>query len=170
MYQELDPKQINELTLRRRGWLTPDYTLTDSVNTYGQLSYDSISKRNAQITTATTRLRVSFEDFFSRTIIVTDENGAVIGKCSRDLFSRTRKLTLQSGFTAVFYRPDFFSREYIWESDGCGKIMSIKNNFPFTLTTDIRIYPSNTPASVMPLMIFLGEHLIILRRRKRAIH
>jgi hypothetical protein len=170
MYQEINTTTTNELSLLRHGWWSPEYELTDGLNQYGQLSYDGISKRNAEVSTATCILYFNFEEFFSRTILITDNSGTVIGKCTRELFSRARVLTLGSGFTARFYNPSLFSREYVWESVGYGKIMSLKNHFPFTLTTDIHLYPTNTPVAVIPKLIFLGAHLIILRRRKRAVH
>jgi hypothetical protein len=170
MYQELDITTTNELSLLRHGWWSPEYELTNGLNKYGQLGYDGISKRNAEVRTATCTLYFNFEELFSRTILITDSTGSVIGKCTRDLFSRTNVLTLTSGFSASFYRQSLFSREYVWESEGYGKIMSLKNHFPFTLTTDVHLYPTNTPAAIIPKLIFLGSHLIILRRRKRAAH
>lgn len=170
MYQELEPARTNTLSLLRKGWWSPVYKLTDNVKDYGELSYSGISKRNATAETAHCTIKFSFEAIFSKTILITNNNGEVIGECTREILSRTRNLTLTSGFSARFYRPSFFSREYVWESDGYGKIMTIQNNFPFTLTTDIQLYSTNTPSKVIPLIIFLGAHLIILRRRKRAIH
>jgi hypothetical protein len=170
MYQQLDITKTNELSLLRSGWWSPEYDLTDGMAKYGQLSYEGISKRNAKVALSNNTLRFNFESFFSHTILITDANGTVIGECTREFFSRTRVLTLQSGFTANFYRESLFSREYIWESDGYGKVVSMKNNFPFTLTTDVYVYPTKTPAAVIPVLIFLGAHLIILRRRKGAAH
>jgi hypothetical protein len=170
MYQELDTTKTNELSLLRHGWWSPEYELTDSVKVYGQLNYSGISKRSATAVTARHTFRFNFEALFSKTILITDENETVIGECTREIFSRTRVLTMNSGFTAEFYRPSFFSREYVWESGGYGKVISVKNNFPFTLTTDVYVYPTKTPAAVIPILIFLGAHLIILRRRKRAVH
>jgi hypothetical protein len=170
MYQELNTTQTAPLILKRYGWWNPQYELTDNTKNYGRLSYNDISKRNATVVTATNTWRFNFAKFFSKTILITDQNGAVIGECTRELLCQRRTLTLQSGFSADLYRASFFSREYIWESAGFGKIMSIKNNFPFTLTTDVSIYPTKTPAAIIPIMIFLGEHLIILQRRRRAVH
>jgi hypothetical protein len=170
MYKELDVSKTNELSLQRRGWLFPEYTLTDDTANYGMLSYEGLSKRNAIAQVAGHVFRFNFEYFFSRTILITDEKGIVIGKCTREIFSRTRVLTLKTGFSAGFYRPSLFSREHVWESEGYGKIMDITNHFPFGLTTDVHLYQSQTPASVIPLMIFLGAHLIIMKRQKRAVH
>jgi hypothetical protein len=170
MYQQLDTTKTNELSLLRRGWWSPEYDLTDGMVKYGQLSYEGISKRNAIAALANNVLRFNFDSFFSHTILITDASGTVIGQCTREFFSRTRVLTMNSGFTASFYRESIFSREYIWGSDGYGKVVSMKNNFPFTLTTDVYVYPTKTPAAVIPILIFLGAHLIILRRRKRAAH
>jgi hypothetical protein len=104
MYQELDITTTNELSLLRHGWWSPEYELTNGLNKYGQLGYDGISKRNAEVRTATCTLYFNFEELFSRTILITDSTGSVIGKCTRDLFSRTSVLTLTSGFSAIFAR------------------------------------------------------------------
>jgi hypothetical protein len=170
MYQELDPAKTTALVLLRKGWWGPEYTLTDNATNYGVLSYANISKRTAFVVTAIAKLKINFETLFDRTISITDEKNVVVGEYAREFFSRRGTLTLNSGFSADFYRPSFFSREYVWESGGYGKIMTIQNNFPFTLTTDIQLYPTKTPATVIPLLIFLGAHLIILKRRKRAVH
>jgi hypothetical protein len=154
MYQELDTHKTNELSLLRHGWWSPEYDLTDNMVNYGQLSYEGISKRNAKVALANNTLRFNFESFFSHTILITDASGTLIGQCTREFFSRTSVLTLQSGFTTNFYRKSIFSREYIWESGGFGKVMTIKNNFPFTLTTDVYVYPTKTPAAVIPILIF----------------
>ncbi|MBC7400734.1 MAG: hypothetical protein H7289_12400 [Mucilaginibacter sp.] len=170
MYKELNTTKTNELSLLRHGWWSPEYDLTDNMVNYGKLSYEGISKRNAKVALANNTLRFNFESFFSHTILITDASGSIIGQCTREFFSCTRVLTLQSGFTASFFRESFFSREYIWESGSYGKVIKMKNNFPFTLTTDVYVYPTKAPAAVIPILIFLGAHLIILRRRKRAVH
>ncbi|MCC8425467.1 hypothetical protein [Mucilaginibacter sp. UR6-11] len=170
MYQELNAGKTNELSLQRRGWLFPEYTLTDNTFNYGKLSYKGLSKRNATVCLAGHEFSFNFERIFSRAILITDEKGMVTGKCTREPFTRTRILTLKSGFSARFYRPSFFSREHVWDSEGYGKLMGITNHFPFSLTTDIHLYQSQTPASIIPLMIFLGAHLIIVKRQQRAVH
>lgn len=170
MYQELETKKVTQLALLRRGWFNPEYKLTDKVNDYGTLSYSGISKRNASAETASQTWRFNFKALFDRTILITDQNGVIIGECTRGFFSRKIVLTLQSGFSAEFYRASFWSREYVWDSVGYGKVMSLKNHFPFTLTTDVFINNTKTPAAIIPLLIFLGAHLIILQRRKRAVH
>jgi hypothetical protein len=170
MYKELDSKQVNQLSVIRHGWWGPRYELTDGNNSYGNLSYQGISKRYATVETAAGKWTFSFAALFDRSILITDEKGMVIGESTRDFFSRTRTLKLQSGFTADFYRPSIWSRQYVWQSVGYGKIMTITNRFPFTLTTGVYIEQTQTPAHIIPLLIFLGTHLTILRRRKRAAH
>jgi hypothetical protein len=169
MYDILDVNKTSELYLLRQGWFSPEYELTDKVYNYGKLSYHMFSRRKATATTASSTWIFKREGLFSRTILVTDENDVFIGKTTRDWFSRKRLLILQTGFQAEFYRPSIWSREYIWNSEGYGKIMHIISN-PFNLKDTIYIDQSMTPASLIPLLIFLGGHLTILRNRRRAAH
>jgi len=169
MYTILDTKQVTELSTLRHGWFSPHYELTDGTYSYGELSYDWLSRRWATATTATGSWLFKRDGIFSRTILIVDQNGVYVGKTTRDWFSRKRSLTLQTGFKAEFYRSSLLYPEFVWESSGYGTIMRIKS-FPFNLNDTIYIDPSMTPASVMPLLIFLGMHLTILRRRRRAAH
>ena len=50
-------------------------------------------------------------------------------------------------------------------------VADIESGRPIRLNIHIStvdIEPGMTPVALMPLLIFLGEHLIILRRRRRA--
>jgi hypothetical protein len=169
MYQTLDPKQTTELVLVRHGWFNPEYELTDKVNSYGKITYHRFSPRKATATTATGTWIFRRAGLFNQTIFITDQNDSVIGKATRDWFSRITILTLQTGFRAQFYRPEFFSREYIWESDGYGKILEI-NSYPLRLKDKININQSMAPPALIPLLTFLGSYLIILKRRRQAGH
>jgi hypothetical protein len=167
MYKIFDPKQTNHLLLLRRGWISPEFELTDQVNAYGKLSYQWLSRRMAVAESATNKWVFRLGMLFTRTIAITDETGAFIGETKREIFSRRTILTLQSGFTAAFYRPFFFSREHIWESPDYGTIMRT-TSYPFMFKDEIIIEQSMTPPALIPLLIFLGAHLTILRRRRRA--
>ena len=169
MYEILDLKRINELLLLRKGWFSPEYELTDSTGSYGKLSYDGLSRWRATAITANTTWIFQREGLFSRTILIMDESGKSIGKATRELFERRELLTLQTGFQAEFYRPSIWSREYVWESSGYGKIMHI-DSYPFSLKDIIYIDQSMAPPALLPLLIFFGAHLTILKRRRRAAH
>lgn len=168
MYRTFDPQQTRDLSLLRHGWISPEYELTDNVNSYGKLSYSGISVRTAMAMSATNKWLFKLGYIFSRTINITDETGAFIGELKREILSRRTVLTLQTGFTAEFYRPFILSREYVWESTGYGTIMRIKS-FPFLFKDVITIEQSMTAPDLIPLLIFLGAHLIILRRRRRSV-
>ncbi len=168
MYKTLDTKNITQLQLLRHGWFTPEYELTDQVDSFGKLSYGFFSRRVATVVTAAGTWTFQFEGAFSRTITIADGAGTIIGKTTRDFFSRKRLLIMETGFQAEFYRPNFFwDWEYVWESAGYGKIMRIKN-CPWKFKSTVYIEQSMTPATLMPLLIFLGAHLIVLSRRKKA--
>jgi hypothetical protein len=154
--------------LLRQGWFSPKYELTDKVNNYGKITIRrSMMYKTAALTAISTWI-FQRKSFFSRSISINDQNGIAIGTATTEWFSRKTKLTLESGFSAEFYRPLFFSREYVWESEGYGKVMHIKSN-PFRLTSTIYIDQSSTPASLIPLLIFLGFYLIFLKRRRKTV-
>ena len=167
MYKAFDPKQTQKLVLLRHGWLSPEFELTDQVNAYGRLAYQWLSRRTAIAESATNKWVFRLGMLFTRTIAITDETGAFIGETKREIFSRRTILTLQTGFTAEFYRPFFLSRERIWEANGYGTVMRIRS-YPFLFRDEITIEQSMIPPALIPLLVFLGAHLTILRRRRRA--
>ena len=169
MYQILDPRKTTELYLARQGWFSPEYELTDNAYSYGQLAYRRLSRRKAIVTTATDSWTFKIESIFSRTILIIDQNGEIIGNATRAVFSRKTVLTMQNGFQCEFYRPSIWTREYIWESGENGRIMHIYSN-PFSLMDIIGIDQSMAPVTLIPLLTFLGSYLIILRRRRKAAH
>jgi hypothetical protein len=169
MYKVLDTKRTNELLLLRRGWISPEYELTDRADSYGKLSYNGLARWGATAITANTTWTFQREKLFSRTILIMDENGISIGKATRDLFERRTLLIMQTGFQAEFYRPSIWSREYVWESTGYGKLMHI-DTYPFSLKDTIYIDQNMAPPGLIPLLIFFGAHLTILKRRRRAAH
>lgn len=169
MFNELNIKDTPHLWFVRRGFFTREYDLTDRTEIYGTLTYDWLTRREATAQTVGHRWAFGFWSIFSRTLTITDETGTIIGEATREYLSRTYTLTLKSGFRARFYRPSFFSREYIWESEGYGKMVTLENNFPFALDNDVIIAPNQAPASIIPLLIFFGMHLSIYRRGRRAV-
>ena len=169
MYNILDPKITTELYLVRSGWFSPEYEITDNVYSYGKITYHRLSWRKATAVTAVATWTFQREGPFSRTTLITDQNGITIGKATRDIFSRKTILKLQSGLQAEFYRPSIWAREYIWESEGYGEIMHINNSL-FSLKDAIYIDQSMVPAALIPLLTFFGAYLVILSRRRRARH
>jgi hypothetical protein len=167
MYKTIDTKQPNELLLLRQGWINPEFELTDKVYSYGKLTYNGILRRNAMAIAADNTWQFKFGPVFSRMLLITDQSGAIIGETKRKFFSRSRTLTLQNGFRAKFYRPSIWSREWVWESAEYGVIIRMKS-YPLQFKDKIATEQSMAPAALIPLLIFLGAHLIILERRRRA--
>ncbi|MES2111827.1 MAG: hypothetical protein V4577_23925 [Bacteroidota bacterium] len=167
MFSTLDTKKANALSLVRHGWLSPRYELTDNGYVYGEMAYNGFSRWIAKIKAADGGFKLSGISALARTINITDDNGALIGSAKRAWLSQKVTLTLQTGFTAEFYRESIFSREYTWSANGCGEIMQIHSSI-FSRTDNIHIGNSMAPQPVIPLLIFLGKHLIILRRRRKA--
>jgi hypothetical protein len=166
MFKTLDTKITTELSLIRHGWFSPEYELTDGTDSYGRLSYDFLIHRTATAVCATNTWKFGYKELFSRTTLIADQTGTFIGEITRDFFSRTWVLNMQSGFRAEFHRP-IFSWTYTWVSEGYGPIMNLRV-YPLNLKSNIRINQSMTPAPLIPLLIFLGQHLAILRRRRKG--
>jgi hypothetical protein len=169
MYEILDPKKTTELYLARQGWFNRNYELTDNIYSYGHITYQRLSRHKAIVTTATGTWTFKSGRIFSRAVLILDQNGDVIGKATRAIFSRKTILTMQNGFQGEFYRPSIWAREYIWESAEYGRVMHIYSN-PFSLMDIIGIDQSMAPVALIPLLTFLGSYLIILRRRRKAAH
>lgn len=165
MYAILDTKQVTELYLLRKGWFSREIELTDNVYNYGKIKYNRFSRRIATAITAANTWIFKRAANSGRFISVTDENGAVIGTATRDIFSRVTTLSLQTGFVAKFYKPSIWSLHYVWESDGYGKIMHIDGRL-FSLRATINIDQSMTPVSLIPLLTFFGSYLVVLKRRR----
>jgi hypothetical protein len=169
MFNTLDTKKTTALSIVRSGWLSPEYTLTDDAYNYGTMRYFGLSRRKATVKTASTNWVLNWAGPFTRTVSIKDETGASVGQVKHKWFSRRVILTMQTGFQAEFYHSSLFSREFTWESDGCGKIMHISSN-PLSTKDNVNIDNCLAPPAIIPLLIFLGEHLIILRRRRKAAH
>jgi hypothetical protein len=169
MFKILDTKKTSELFMIRQGWFSPEYELTDNVYSYGKITYHRLSMRKATVITATDTWIFKRESIFSRTLLITDQNMVTAGRATQGFFSRRIVLTLQTGFSAEFYRPSIWVRDYIWESGDYGKIMHIHSS-PFSLKDIIYIDQSMVPVTLIPLLTFLGSYLIILRRRRKAAH
>ncbi|BAU54275.1 hypothetical protein [Mucilaginibacter gotjawali] len=169
MYSVLDTKAVNDLSLMRHGWFNPEYELTDGFNIFCKMSYHWFSPIGTVVQSATDTWVFQRENIFTRSLVITDVDGRAIGKVTRERFSRKSTLSLNSGFQADFYAHPIFSRENIWESSTNGKIIEITSSL-FSTRDGVRITPGTTPANLVPLLIFLGKHLIILRRRRKSRH
>ena len=170
MYQTLDPKKVKELFIIRRSWFDGAYELTDNANnSYGLMTYTNFFRRTAVAVTATRQWTFSRGEFLSRTLLITDADGLPVGKAKRELFSTKTTLTLETGFICEFSRPSIWSRCYVWEAPGCGKIMHIRGRL-FSRTGKVYIDNNMAPESIVPLLIFFGTYMMILRRRRKAAH
>ena len=169
MYTKLDTTKTGELYLIRKGWFSHEYELTDKVYTYGKMTYHRLTKRKATAIAATGTWIFQREGLFSRSISITDENGQTMGVLIRNWFSARGILKLDTGFQAEFYRPSIWSHKNIWNSVDDGEIMNFESH-PFSLTDTIHLDQSFKQTALIPLLIFLGSYLTILRRRRQARH
>lgn len=169
MFNTLDTRKTNDLFMVRKGWFSHERELTDKIYSYGKITYHRLSMCKATAVTATGTWIFKREGIFSRALLITGLDTVVIGRATQALFSCKVVLTLQTGFSAEFSRPSIWSRVGIWNSTGYGEIMHIKSN-PFCLTDYIRIDQSKAPGNMIPLLIFFGSFLTVLRRRRQARH
>ena len=153
----------------RKGWFSHEYELTDKNYSYGKIAYHRLSMCKATAVTAADTWIFKREGIFSRTLLITDQDMAIIGRATQELFSWKVVLTLETGFSAEFNRPSIWSHTGIWNSTGYGEILHIKSN-PFCLTDFVHISQSKAPANLIPLLIFFGSFLTVLRRRRQARH
>ena len=169
MYSTIDIKKTNKLYLVRHGWFKAEYELTDNIVVYGKLTYGNIFRFKGVASTANNVWTFKREGIFNPTILITDPNDTITGKATRDFFSRTTVLALETGFKAQFSRPSVWLWDYIWESAGYGKIIRIHSP-PLSLQDTVYIDQSMTPPALIPLLILLGAHLTILSRRRKGAH
>lgn len=167
MYQSIDPRKTNELFIQRNGWFNAIFELTDRACNYGSLSYKWLSRRTGYISTSAGSFSIGFDGFFTRNLVIMNEQGEKIGTASREIFSFETTLTMNDGFQAKFYLQSIWSREYVWESSLYGPIMRIKSPL-LSFTSNVYLQQSTARADILPLLVFLGQHLIILRKRRKA--
>ena len=167
MFSKLNSKINTSLGLVRDGLFSRHYVLKDGTATYGEMSFHT--PWVVFVETAESKLTMAPAGLFSRTINILDIGDQIIGTAHRPWLSRKVNLTLQTGFKAIFYRRNLFSRTYVWEADGIGEVLEISSSI-FSWTDNITVQNTMAPQSVIPTLIFLGRFLITLRRRKRAAH
>jgi hypothetical protein len=166
MYTAFNLLKATELTLMRKGFFFPWYTLTDEQNTYGKLSYEGFFRRTALVETANTNYRIEYEGFFSRTLLISS-NGELMGKLKIGLFSGA-SLMMNDGFEADFELENLLGRTFIWKTNRFGEMMRLKEVlFSYRKTLNLTLDPTMVNIDMMPLLAFLGSHLLILRRNRR---
>ncbi|OCX53116.1 hypothetical protein BEL04_02030 [Mucilaginibacter sp. PPCGB 2223] len=166
MYRAFNLLRTSELTLVRRSFFFPWYELSDGQFAYGKLSYEGFFRRRAVIELADRTYRVDFASFFSRMMNII-LNGEVIGSCKLGLFSKA-ELKMNDGFEAEFTRDSVWTRGFAWNTSRFGEIIKMTEAlFSYKKVITITIDPNSVNVDNMPLLCFLGSHLIILRRNRR---
>jgi hypothetical protein len=166
MYTAFNLLKTSELTLLRRSFFFPWYELTDGQSSYGKLSYQGFFRRTGLIEMANASYLVEFEGFFSRTLRIST-NGELTGKIQLGLFSNAA-LMMHDGFEAEFKFDSIWNRTYTWHTTRFGEIIKLKEAFlSFSKAVTITVDPNSANISMVPLLCFLGSHLIILRRRRK---
>lgn len=150
----------------RKGWSRGSIELTDGKATYDELSYPFFFRKKASVKTAS-NLWTFQQKFFSRTIFATEANSLAVGELNLKWFSKSTEFHLDNGSMFTFSRPSFWKRQYFWLDDQQEQVATIKPYF-FSRTMDIS-FEENLQSDTLPLLLaFLGTHLIILKRRRRA--
>ncbi|RYZ98635.1 MAG: hypothetical protein EOP47_18870 [Sphingobacteriaceae bacterium] len=169
MFTPYSNRNIATLFMVRHGWVNPEYELTDKVYSYGKLRYKWISARRRAFTeTANENWQFRFEGFWKTSLLITNNNDEVIGKLTMKPFKRKAQLLMNNGFAAAFRRTSFWRSKHVWESDINGPILRI--HCPaFSSTDHITVEQSTAPADLIPLLVFLGIHLIIISKQREAV-
>ncbi|MEX8546097.1 MAG: hypothetical protein V5804_00725 [Mucilaginibacter sp.] len=165
MYSPFPASAFN-LKIIRTGWFRAKFELTDGKATYGELVYPYFFTKKAVVKTASASW-VFQQKFFSRTISITDENSLAVGELRMKWFGRNAELHLANGSKFTFSRPSFWKRKYFWLDDQQKQIATVQPHF-FSGTMDIAFEKNLQPQTLPLLLVFLGTHLITLRRRRRA--
>ncbi len=165
MYSPFSASAPN-LKIIRTGWFRASFELTDGKASYGELVYPYFFSKKAVVKTASASW-VFQQKFFSRTIFITDENGLNVGELRMKWFGRSAKLHLENGPVFSFTQPWFFKRQYFWLDNQQEQIASLKPHF-FSRTIDVAFEKGLQSQTLSLLLVFLGTHLITLRRRRRA--
>jgi hypothetical protein len=166
MYAEFSSIKGNELWLQRKRLFFPWYELTDGQLTYGKISYRGLLRRTAVVETASDTWLFEYDGFFTRTLKISSQ-GEVTGKLKLCLFSKA-SLSMNDGFGAEFFRDDIFPASFGWHTDRFGEIVKLKKNYFTFRSINLTLDPNAAKISIVPLLCFLGSHLIILRQRRKA--
>ncbi|RVU03123.1 hypothetical protein EOD41_04095 [Mucilaginibacter limnophilus] len=168
MFTKFTNRNIQQLFVHRRGMINPDYELTDEMYSYGKLSYKWLSmRRKAAVETADSTWNFQFKSLWKTSLEITNQNEEVIGTLTTKVFSWSYTLVMNSGFTAVFRKTSFWKPRYVWENAMQAPIIRIESPV-FKATDNIFIEQGTTPVEMIPLLAFLGIHLIIIRRQREA--
>lgn len=168
MYSEIASLKTNFLSVIRKGWFRRTFELTDGNESYGQISYPGFFKRKASVKTASGFWIFHHKNFFSRTILITNANGLTIAKLDRYWFSSNALLQLENGTIYKFSRLSFWNRKFEWADDQQKQLLTFKGRLFSKIFLDITLDKNTRPDSLLLLLCFLGTHLILLKRRRKA--
>jgi hypothetical protein len=168
MYTAFTNRNIQQLFVHRQRIVNPEYELTDDMYSYGKLTYKWLSmRRKATVDIANGSWNFQFESLWKTSLQITNQNEEVIGRLTHKLFSQQYHLVMNDGFTATFRKLSFWKPKYVWEDAMQVPIIRIESP-AFRSTDNIFIEQGHTPADKIPLLAFLGIHLIIIRRQREA--
>jgi len=162
-----------ELFVERQGWFNPSYTLTDGMNTFGELSYTGVWKNIGLVEAANQSWTIErVRKFFSRDILINETaNGQAIAIIKTTAWRGIVTLEFTDGQVFRFTRQGLFSQVTQWDSEQYGPVLSIrtkafgfKKHFTVGLQQDVF---KNKNYAV--LMAFTGVYLILVRRAQAAV-
>ncbi len=165
MYTPFNTLKTTELKLTAQGWFRPSYELTDGQFVYGKLSYQGWFRRVAIAETAATTWTFRFEGFWGRKINISTENG-VIGQLKIGMWGKA-SLLMNDGFEAELVRDTIWKPSFVWSTTRFGEVVKLKQK-GFTRSLSITLDPNTSKIELVPMLCFLGAHLIFLRQQQAA--
>lgn len=168
-----DASRAGDLTIVRHGWVRPYFTLTDGINTYGELTYIVKWRKTGNLKMAGQNWIIEPQKLFKREIIVKDSLiGQPVSIVKTSLWREQSTLMFPESQVLTFKREGVFSKKHSWYSEQYGKLLTIEsklmsNKTPFKITLE-----PNAPKNNINLVLitFIGVHLILLRRAHAAAH
>jgi len=162
-----------ELYVERQGWFRPSFTLTDGINTFGELSYTGFWKNIALVEAANQSWTIVHpQKLFGRDIFINETaSGQAIATIKTTAWRGIVTLEFTDGQVFRFTRQGIFSQVMRWDSEQFGPVLSITTKAfgfkkPFTVSLEQDVFKNKNHAV---LMAFTGIYLILLRRAQAAV-
>ena len=169
-YRNFDQVKTSELFITRHKWMFPYYELTDGQFVYGKMSYKGSFKRYAIIETAQGIWTIKRKGLFNRSLLLNRNEEETIGTITPEIWKRNVAIRLDNGFEAAYQYKKLFTRSFSLMSETLGDILHITQKpFGIKKPLTVTVEPIKQKFDVnIPLLIFVGVHIILLRQAQAA--
>jgi hypothetical protein len=165
MYSSFKTIKTPDIQLKTIGWWRPFYQLIDGQLVYGQMRYEGFFRTRAICETDTQTWKFEKAGFFSRAFNISS-NGELVGQLKMSLFCRAN-LIMNDGFEAEFNKDSIWKRGFNWNTTRFGEIVKLKQRL-WGRCVDITLDPNTAKIDLVPLLCFLGAHIMFLKQRQAA--